>query len=202
MKHPKSFLAVFGLSALALVILLTRPDASDLFTIDEPRIGDDPFYGAEDAALTVVLFGDFESDGTRDAVESLRDIVDANDDIRLVWKDFPNASLHPDAVKAAVAAQCAHRQDVFWEYAAYLLDNQNAFGDDLYYTVGDTLELRARAFANCVENDETLELIDESYREGLALKILSTPTIYIGSERFAGEMTDRDIALFIDEQRP
>jgi len=93
---------------------------------------DSPVRGPGDAWVTVVEFGDFECPycGEEEpVVEEL--LAEGGSQVRLVWKNFPLAAIHPHAEDAAVAAECALDQGKFWEMHDAIYANQGAiFGGD------------------------------------------------------------------------
>ncbi len=158
----------------------------------------DPSIGEDDAQITIVNFGDYQCEACADLDETLTAIAEAfPGQIRLVWKDMPNSSVHPEATNAAVAARCAAKQDKFFEYHAYLFANQSSLGPALYAALAEELELKTSSFTRCVDGNDTLPLVERSYEEGLALGIAATPTIYINGERYTGSLTESSIATAI-----
>lgn len=158
----------------------------------------DPSIGADDAAITIVNFGDYQCEACADLDEALTAIAEQfPGEIRLVWKDMPNNSMHSEATNAAVAARCAGKQDKFFEYHAYLFANQSSIGPDLYTALADELALKSSAFTRCVDNQDTLPLVERSYEEGLALQIAATPTIFINGERYSGSLTQASLTSTI-----
>lgn len=158
----------------------------------------DPSIGADDAAVTIVNFGDYQCEACADVDEALTAVAEEfPGQIRLVWKDMPNSSVHPEATNAAVAARCAAKQDKFFEYHAYLFANQSSISPSLYTALAEKLELKSSSFARCIENQDTLPLVQRSYEEGLALGIAATPTIFINGERYTGSLTQASLTSTI-----
>lgn len=158
----------------------------------------DPSLGADDAAVTIVNFGDYQCEACADLDEALTAVAEEfPGQIRLVWKDMPNSSIHPEATNAAVAARCAAKQDAFFEYHAYLFSNQASIGPALYTALADELGLKSSSFTRCVENADTLPLVQRSYEEGLALGIAATPTIFMNGERYSGSLTQASLTSAI-----
>jgi len=189
---------VVSISVLAL-ILFTFFGASlrfgnsiaytDQIIITEPSITFiDPAVGNADAKVTIVVFGDYGCDACATLDETLIDILarDYPNDLRIVWKDLPNTSQHPEALQAAIAARCSGEQGKFWEYNALLMKNQASLGAELYNTLSIQLALKGSAFATCMDQQTPSPLVQQSYEEGIALGISATPTIFINGTRYSG----------------
>lgn len=158
----------------------------------------DPSIGPDDAAITIVNFGDYQCDACAQLESTLAEVAEMfPGQVRIVWKDMPNNSVHPEAVRAAVAARCAGKQDKFFAYHSYLFANQSSLGEALYTALAEELELKTASFARCVENEDTLPLVQRSYEEGITLGIAATPTIFINNERYTGSLTLSSIASII-----
>lgn len=95
---------------------------------DEIPVGTSPMLGPRGAAVTVVVFSDFQCpycNRGRHVLHDLRAIFP--DDVRIVWKNLPLAS-HPNAPAAAEAALevFAQRGDAaFWRYHDILFAHQD-----------------------------------------------------------------------------
>ena len=148
----------------------------------------DPVLGNATAKATVVIYGDYGCDTCATLDATLVDILadDYPNDLRIVWKDMPNTSQHPEALNAAIAARCAGDQGKFWEYNALLLANQAALGAELYSTIAIQLGLKASSFASCNSQQTPAPIIQQTYEEGLALGVSATPTIFINGMRYTG----------------
>jgi protein-disulfide isomerase len=159
----------------------------------------DPTLGSPTAPITLVNFGDYQCQGCAELELSLTALrAEYMDSIRIVWKDMPNTSLHPQALEAAIAAQCAAEQDMFWEYHSLLMINQEILGPELYTQIATELNLKDRPFARCLEDQSTLPLVQRGFDEGVALGITTTPTLYINGERYTGSLTTSEIRRIID----
>lgn len=187
------FTAIATLGGIVLLFFVFSLDVSDNITFTDEEATTptvtiaDPSVGSENAPVTIVNFGDYQCEGCRDLEQTLAGLlVDFPGKIRIVWKDMPNESKHPEAVNAAIAARCAGEQDKFWEFHDLLFANQNLISSDLYTTIATELELKERSFTKCIENKETAPLVQRSYEEGIALQLAATPTIFINGERYTG----------------
>lgn len=69
--------------------------------------------GREDAPITIVEFADFECPACKIAALEMKDLIEAHPDIQIYFMHFP-LSMHPNAEKAAIAAEAAGKQGKFW----------------------------------------------------------------------------------------
>lgn len=161
----------------------------------------DPQVGSKDAVVTIVNFGDYQCPSCVDLDASLATLrQEFPNDLRIVWKDMPNTSVHDEALNAAIAAQCAGEQKQFWPYHQLLMQNSVQLGNDLYLALADNLQLRKNAFSRCLEDQSTLPLVQRSFDEGVALEITATPTIYVNGERYTGDLTESELRHAIEAQ--
>ena len=93
--------------------------------VENVSVDDDPSLGPEDAPITIVVFSDFECPFCAQAVPIVKQMLEENPGkIRFVLRDFPLEQIHPNAFKAAKAANCAGDQGKYWEMHDLLFANQ------------------------------------------------------------------------------
>ncbi len=86
-----------------------------------------PVRGNPDAPITVVEFSDFECPYCSRAVPTVDQLLEENDDVRLIYVQYPLPN-HPWARPASIAALCAAQQDpdAFWTlHDRYFEDQQS-----------------------------------------------------------------------------
>jgi protein-disulfide isomerase len=75
-----------------------------------------PFKGEKKATVTIVKFEDFHCPFCKQVQPTLSELLSRyGDKVKIVHRDFPIDSIHPQARKAHEAARCAHEQGKFWE---------------------------------------------------------------------------------------
>ena len=195
---------VFAFFVLRLQPIRTAPTAAEtaaLAPITQPTVTfADPVRGAKAAEVTLVQFSDFQCEACKELSENLKAVMRSYPDtVRLVWKDMPNESAHPLATLAAVAAGCAGRQGKFWEYHDELFDRQAYLSEEEFRKIATDLELKSDSFQACYDAHDTLAVVRKGYEEGQALKILSTPTIYIGSTSYTGALGIEELSKIIQK---
>lgn len=154
-----------------------------------------PGKGATEPKLTIVEFGDFECIPCKALADSLEVVIKTYpNDVKVIWKDLPNESVHPLATPAAIAAHCADRQGAFWPYHNELFSQQSYLTETQFPQIAQNLGLQMDKFTSCTQARETLPIIKKDYEEGLALGITATPAIYVGDEEvLIGAMTTQDL---------
>lgn len=167
-------------------------------TLKEPIINSsDPRLGNLQAENTIVIFSDFQCPYSAQIIQTLTGLLEKYPNkILIIWKDFPNP-LHPQATSAALAARCAQSQGKFWEYHDYLYANQEKLGAELYQQIAAQLGLDASKFNQCLNNQETLPLVEVCYQEGIALNLDATPYLFINGQRLSGAVGLEDLEKMI-----
>src|SRR5437762_3699661 len=87
------------------------PPRTDIATAGFPSIG------PATAPVTIVEFSDFECPYCGGLYPTIKQ-VEKNypQTVRVVYRQFPLANLHPHAMKAAEASLCANEQKKFWAF--------------------------------------------------------------------------------------
>jgi protein-disulfide isomerase len=156
------------------------------------HIDDNPSVGPSNAKVTVVEFSDFECPHCREFSQVLREVEPQYPQVRFVFKDFPLTQIHPWAETAAIAARCAFIQQpkVFWTFQAQIFDNQDVISAEnvwekvVAFAAQDDLD--ADAFKTCITSPEAKAAVDANHRDGEALSVNSTPTIFVNGRPIAG----------------
>lgn len=142
---------------------------------------------AGEAVLTVVEFGDFGCPFSRDAAASWRSAMrQYGDRVRFVYRHYPIASLHPDAVSAAEAFECAAEQGQAWAMYDKLYLNQEAqkFADLRRYA--DEIGLDAAAFEPCLTEGRHAARVSADLRDAAALGLEGTPSFFFNGQVVSG----------------
>ena len=205
-KNFWKILAVFGILVFIIFICLLfglRNKDKIVYTdetgpITSPVIErTDPYTGSTNPKVTVVYFGDFQNETGASIAQSLNKILEQYpDDVLLIWKDFPNESLHPEAVSAAIAARCAQDQKAFWLFYEMAFANQNQLGNDLYLAIAKDLELRENKFSRCLKRQKT-KLIEAGYLQAMELGLTTAPTIFVNDLSYTGQIRETELRTII-----
>jgi protein-disulfide isomerase len=103
-------------------------------------------------------------------------------DVRVVFKNFPIRS-HKFAIKAAMAALAAGRQDKFWEFHDKLFENYNRLNNSKIQEISTELGLDQTKFNEDQKSPVEAARIRKDYEEGIRLGVRGTPTVFINGKR-------------------
>lgn len=157
-------------------------------------LDDDPVKGDPNAPITIVEFSDYQCPFCEKFFSDTLPLIQKNfvetGKVKFVYRDFPIPSIHPNAIPAAVAAECADDQGMFWQYHDKLfenqkqwenLDNQNVISK--FEQFSDELGLDSETFNNCLESGKYLEEVQKDLNDGVAYGVTGTPGFFIGNEK-------------------
>jgi protein-disulfide isomerase len=156
-------------------ILISEPEAP----VQAINVDDDPARGDATPPVTVVAFTDFQCP----ACAAMHPVIDEvlkpyGNKVRLVVRDFP-LSMHPNARKAAEAANAAHAQGKFFDYAAILFKHQNALDVPSLKKYATELGLNRTLFDAALDSGKYAAEVRHDISEGEMYGIDSTPTIFV-----------------------
>lgn len=147
------------------------------------------FYalGPKDASITLVEFSDFQCPFCKrwhdEVFEPL--LAAYPGQIRLVYRNLPLTTIHPDAMSAAEAAMCAGEQDAFWPFHEKLFSS-STLGMDVYLQYGQQLNLDMTKFETCVTGNKYQADIQKDSEFAIDLGISSTPTFFVNGLAIVG----------------
>jgi len=99
--------------------------------------------------------------------------------IRIVYRHFPLEEVHPHALHAAEAAECAGAQGRFWPMHDLLFDNQSHLKLHDLHRYAERLELDLRRYAAEMEQRVYLQRIREHQQTGRGSGVRATPTFFV-----------------------
>lgn len=161
----------------------------------------DPVIGNPKNKTAIVVFSDFQCPYCADMATTLEAVQQKYPDkIKIIWKDAPNANLHPQATAAAAAAHCADEQKQFTAYHDGLFANQNQLADSFYLQLARDLKLNMANFEDCLTSQRWNSMVAANLAEAMALGVDATPYLFIGDQKFSGAISQEELEQIITGQ--
>ena len=143
-----------------------------------------PHIGASDAQVAVVEFSDFECPYCgrhfRSTLPKIADEYVKTGKLLYVIRDFPIAQLHPHALKAAEAGQCAAEQGKYWPMHDMLFSNQEHLEAADLLAYAPLVGLDKNEFQQCLASGVHTRDVQQAITYGITLGVNATPTFFIG----------------------
>jgi protein-disulfide isomerase len=153
------------------------------------------------APITLMMFGDYESEDTAKANEVVKELLkEFPEDVKFIFRHFPLVRVHQKAHKAAEASLAAAQEGKFWEMHNELLANRHSLG---------TISLKGHARDVGVKSKKLLEDLINSYfgiyiqddlKEGISLGVTEVPTFFINGKRVDVEPSFKSLSSLIKSQ--
>jgi protein-disulfide isomerase len=160
-----------------------------------------PIRGTADAPVTVVEFSDFHCPFCKRVQPTLSQLLDRYPGkIKLAFRDFPLAQLHPQAGRAAEAARCAQDQEKFWEYHDVLFEQAPKASEDDLKQDAQQVGLDVNQFTSCLSQGAHHDAVLRDVQEGTQLGINGTPAFFINGRFINGAQPLEKFVQIIDEE--
>ncbi len=158
-----------------------------------------PSKGAAGAAVTIVLFEDFQCPYCSQMGPAANKLLKAfPSQLRVVYMHFP-LSFHKQAKGAAVAAQCANLQGKFWPMHDQLYANQKKL---LGTAAGmrphaEAAGLNLAAFDKCMVAPAARQLVADDMKQAEEAGVEGTPSVFINGIPNEGLPTVAELRLMM-----
>ncbi len=161
--------------------LLGPPGAERIYDLS---VGNSPTRGRSDAPITLIEFGDFQSDyATRATHVVNRLLAEFPEPLRFVYKHYPLSSLHPQANEAALAALAAEKQERGWEMHDLLFQNSRRLDPNLYLLLAQQLGLDLSQFDQDRRSLWALERLSEDEKAAVGADVRGVPAFFLNGRR-------------------
>ncbi len=166
-------------------------DLSSMFSATEGTLeldGTEPTYGSDAAKYIVVEFADFECPYCGRLFPEIHDLPKQDPDIQIMFKHFPLSGLcneglgtdrHLNACGAAKAADCAKRQDKFWELTRLMFKNQKHVDAEGIEIMAKQVGIDTDALAACIMDPLTDAKVRQDAAHGRAAGVHATPSLFL-----------------------
>lgn len=147
----------------------------------------DHVQGLLTAPVVLVEYGDYQCPYCAQATGVIQELqYQLGDRLCYVFRHFPLTELHPQALRAAEAAEAAAAQNQFWQMHYCLLSYQSALNETDLLQYARDLELNIERFEHDINSNQRLHHIQEDIKTGIDSRVDSTPTFFINEIRYVG----------------
>ena len=175
-------------------VTLTDPNAPAPQSQPVITADDDPVLGSVDAPVTMIEFSDFQCPFCARFYSETLPLIKANfidtGLVKMVYRDFPLQSIHPNAIPAAVASECADEQGAYWEYHDILFESVSVWGPmeisgavEQFKAYATDLGLDTGTFSECMDTGKYVTEVTDDYADGVEYGVTGTPAFFLGSEQ-------------------
>jgi protein-disulfide isomerase len=179
---------VLGVSLLVLVGLIVRrellvqpnPGQADLVRADWQQLLSHPTaIGDSTAKHIVVVFSDYQCPACRDYDQVLDSLVSAHpSEVRIIFRNYPLRTIHPDAEVAANAAECAAEVGAFRRFHQLLFAEQDSLKAARWGRWSAQAGIRDTArFVQCVRERRLSARITNDLALAEHLRLHRTPSV-------------------------
>jgi protein-disulfide isomerase len=167
-----------------------------------------PRLGPAQAAGEIVLFSDFQCTYCKELAKTIQQsaMKEYGGKVRVYFRDLPLEAIHPWARPAAIAGRCVYQQNesAFWKFHDWMFEQQSSISPEnvkarvMEWVAKNGLDpLR---LGPCLESKEAAAEVDRSIEQGRALKVGSTPTMFVNGRRLAGNVEWPNLKAVIDAE--
>jgi protein-disulfide isomerase len=162
---------------------------------------DDPSIGPEDAPITIIEFSDYQCPVCQSWYQQVYEQLLANypNQIRFVYRDLP-LPMHPEALPAAEAANCAGEQGAYWKYHDALFSMEYGLSREAYEKYATDLGLDLKAFTACLDSHRYQDEVQADASDAASVGINSTPTFVVNGRVLIGAHPFANFQAVIDEE--
>lgn len=194
--------AVIGL--MALLVVMSNQSKIDVSKVDtkQTQVANlqngniaEHVFGKADSKVVLIEYGDFQCPACGTQFPTTKAIAEYyKDQIKVIFRNFPLTSIHPNAKISAAAAEAAGLQGKFWEMHDMLYQKQsdweNLTGDarvDALVGYAKALNLDESKFKTDISSKEVLAKLSYDQALGTKDKIEGTPSFFLNGKLLSGD---------------
>lgn len=170
--------------------------------------GSDATNSAENAqkSLTLVEYGDFQCPACKAYHPIVKELLASFPDrLKLVFKNFPLSSVHPNAMSAAIAAEASSKQDKYFEFTDILYDKQAEWASlpdptAKFEEYAKSVNMNIDQFRKDLKDPSIPKFIEDHRSEGIKNGVAGTPTFFLDGTRLDTPSSLEDFKKIINDE--
>ena len=143
-----------------------------------------PVSGNPKGDVTLVEFFDYQCGYCKRSLKSVKDLLETDRQLRIVWKEFP--ILGPVSRFAARAAMASEKQGRYLEFHVAVMGSSGKLTEDRVMAIAGNVGLDVRRRRRDMEDPAIENYLDETIRLAQTLGIRGTPAFVIGDTLVPG----------------
>ncbi len=164
--------------------------------IIEPR---EIFVGPKDALVTLVEFGEYESEECAKANEIVKQLLeDYEGKIRFQFRHFPLTLIHQRSLKASESAVAAGQEGKFWEMHNILFQNRRNLGTTSLKLYSKEAGVKNKKFLDDLVNGTFGWQVQDDIKEGHNRGVKEIPAFFINDVMLTLKPTYANLSAAID----
>ena len=168
----------------------------DDIIIIEPK---EMFVGNKEAPVTLVEFGEYESEDCAKANEIVKQLLDEFDGkMRFQFRHFPQTLIHQRSLKASESAVAAGQEGKFWEMHNVLFSNRRNLGTTSLKLHSKEAGINNKKFLDDLVNGVYGWQVQDDLKEGINRGVKELPTFFINDVQFTGKATFANLSAAIE----
>ncbi len=171
----------------------------------EALLDDDPVLGDDDAPVTIVEFSDYECPFCarfyQQTLQQIKSEYITTGKVKLVYRDFP-LSFHPQAIPAAIAANCAGEQGKYYQYHDKIFTDGGAGGKTStdYEKWAQEVGLNLAKWKTCLSDPKQRQEVQKDFADGQRAGIQGTPGFFVNGQLVSGAQPFEVFQQIIDAE--
>lgn len=158
-----------------------------------------PDNGVEDGDVTLVEFFDYQCGYCKRLFPSLVDIMENDQDLRVVFKELP--ILGPASTFAARAALASQKQNKYMEFHTALMDVRGQLSEAVIMTAAREVGLDTDQLVKDMQDPGIQQHLDRNRQIAEAIGVTGTPAMVVGNQLIPGALDKEGLKQIIESVR-
>ncbi len=198
---------------LAVGVAIVLPAIAGVFIAKEianrqisAKIENPKLKGPKSAPVRLVAYSDFQCPACSFAAEKAEEFFkEFSPHVSVEFRHYP-LKMHPRAVEASLAAECAARQNKFWYYHDRLFHDRAQWAAlanpiEVFWRFALEGGIDMKKFEACMVDPGALIAVETDKQAGDAEQVGATPTFFLNGRRLVGgkQFEDQAKAIAVEE---
>lgn len=159
---------------------------------------DEIFVGKKDAPVTLMEFGEYESEECAKANEVVKQLLEEFEGkIRFQFRHFPLTLIHQRSLKASESAVAAAQEGKFWEMHNVLFQNRRNLGTTSLKLHSKEAGVKSKKFLDELVNGVYGWEVQDDIKEGMNRGVKDPPAFFVNDVLVPGKPTFANLSTAI-----